>query len=173
VTTLPKPLKSEANPNDITILMEKNSTKTVSLVIKNVGDIEWSNTTYLSCLKNCDISGPSIPIKVAIKPGQEISLEITLKTEKDVGDYMSIWQLCNEKGEYFGQIILLRVFIKPNGTQLEDLKIKELAKNMQSLFDLKNVKLEIICEALKRSKGDYEQALPLIFELLSKESVIS
>jgi len=173
VTTLPKPLKSEAIPNEITVSMEKNSTKTVSVVLRNVGDIEWSNTTYLSCLKNCDIGGPSVPVKVAIKPGQEISLEITLKAEKEVGDYMSIWQMCNEKGEFFGQIIILRVFIKPNGTQLEDLKIKELARNMQTLFDLKNVRIEIICEALKKSKGDYEQALPIIFDLLSKESVMS
>jgi len=85
-----------------------------TLKLKNNGQKSWPKPVYLTCIsEESTITGNSVPIKLKIENGKENNVEIKLNN-KDLktGDYVSVWQLQNEKKESFGEKIVLKVKIE-------------------------------------------------------------
>jgi len=97
-----------------------------TLKLKNNGAKSWPKPVYLSCIAEAStITGNSVPIKLKIESGKENNVEIKLNN-KDLkaGDYVSVWQLQNEKKEFFGDNIVLKVKVEKKVELSKPLEIK-------------------------------------------------
>jgi hypothetical protein len=85
-----------------------------TLKLKNNGNKSWPKPVYLTCIGEAStILGNSVPIKLKIECGKENNVEVKLNNKGLLaGDYISIWQLQNEKKEGFGEKIVLKVKIE-------------------------------------------------------------
>ncbi len=107
-------LSSQCLSNSLSIVISEDSKELVKTVkLKNNGQKSWPKPVYLTCLTDqSTIKGPNVPIKIKVDPGKENNVEVKLsKKDLKVGDYISIWQLQNEKKEFFGEKVVLNVKI--------------------------------------------------------------
>jgi len=110
-----KELSSECLTSSLEIKCKDDTKEMVkSIKMKNNGERSWPKPVYLTCIKEeSGIYGPSSSIKLKVEKGKETNVEIKLNC-KDVkeGSYVSVWQLQNDKKEFFGQKISLKITIE-------------------------------------------------------------
>lgn len=110
-----KELSSEFLTDSLDVKCKPETKEIVkSIKVKNNGEKSWPKPVYLTCVKeDSAIHGPSSLIKLKIEKGRETNVEIKLNC-KDVkeGSYLSVWQLQNDKKEFFGQKICLKINIE-------------------------------------------------------------
>lgn len=83
-----------------------------SIKLLNNGTVSWPKPCYFTCIENeSTIFGNSNLLKIRVDPGKEINVEVcfNLKDVKEPGEYVSVWQLQNEKKEGFGQKVVFTV----------------------------------------------------------------
>jgi len=98
-----------------------------TLKLKNNGQKSWPKPVYLTCLtETSTVTGNNVPIKLKIESGKENNVEIKLNN-KDLkaGDYVSVWQLQNEKKENFGEKIVLRVKVEKKVSEKMSVDVKK------------------------------------------------
>jgi hypothetical protein len=85
------------------------------LKLKNNGKKSWPKPVYMTChTESSAVYGYSVPIKIKVEPGKESNVEIKLNNKQlKVGEYVSVWQLQNEKKEFFGDKIVLLLKVTP------------------------------------------------------------
>jgi len=110
-----KELSSECLTSSLEIKCKDDTKEIVkSIKILNSGERSWPKPVYLTCIKEeSGITGPSSSIKLKVEKGKETNVEIKMNC-KDVkeGSYVSVWQLQNDKKEFFGQKICLKIIIE-------------------------------------------------------------
>ena len=89
----------------------KNITK--SIKVKNTGNINWPKGSELVCIENISlVKGIGNRLCIKTEPMKEINIEITLDTSKyKPGSYNSYWQMKNDTGIFFGDVLEINVVI--------------------------------------------------------------
>lgn len=91
--------------------------KDIDVIIRtqNTGTAEWpigSKFANIHVKDNNNIVGEDSSLKKKFKPNENVNFIIKLQTSnKPKGKYTSLWQLQNEKGEPFGQVITIHIEI--------------------------------------------------------------
>jgi len=98
-------------------LMNKTNEIRKTIILRNNGSQSWPKPCYLTCInEESYIKGNSNLLRIKVDPEKEIKVEICLDLKnchKD-GDYFSVWQLQNEKKEFFGDKIIFLIKVKFN-----------------------------------------------------------
>ena len=115
-------LSSQCLTSNLTIVSSENSKEIVkTLKIKNNGLKSWPKPVYLTCIsESSTLIGNSVPIKLKVDSGKESNVEIKLNN-KDMksGEYVTVWQLQNEKKEFFGEQFVIFIKLENSSKQLE------------------------------------------------------
>jgi len=163
-----------------------------TLKLRNNGAKPWPKPVYLACvLESSTITGNSVPIKLRIESGKENNIELKFNNKDLVaGDYVSVWQLQNEKKEFFGEKIVLKVKIekkvevqkpmeiKPNFIQEErkDVFMQERpqeeiydsfvfqcqVEELKNMYSLQGIDDKQIKKAVVEAKGDVDMTFQLL-----------
>ena len=93
--------------------MNNNNFINIPIKLINDGNKNWPMPCFLACQENLSqIKGEKIKIfNTNGQPGCRIDvmLKIDLSKVNKTGIYVSVWRLYDEKGEYFGPQILLKI----------------------------------------------------------------
>lgn len=146
-------LSSKCITNSLDIIINEDSKEIVkTLKLKNNGKKSWPKPAYLTCLtEESSIKGNSASIKLKVDPGKENNVEIKLiKNDLKIGEYISVWQLQNEKREFFGEKIILnvkitksdKIFSDPMNLQTNNQVIKpnKISNNLENHNEITNLK---------------------------------
>jgi len=125
-------LSSQCLTSNLDIVSFEDSKEILkTLKLKNNGAKSWPKPVYLTCVAEAStVAGASVPIKLKIESGKENNVEIKLNN-KDIkaGDYVSIWQLQNEKKEFFGERIALKVKVEKK-VEIKKSIVEEVKKDV-------------------------------------------
>jgi len=152
----------------------KEILKTIKL--KNNGVKSWPKPVYLTCVAEAStITGPSVPIKLKIESGKENNVEIKLNN-KDLkaGDYVSVWQLQNEKKESFGEKIALKVKVekkvevkpvepeRPKEEIFDSFVFQCQVEELKNAYNLRGFDDKQIKKAVAEAKGDIDVTFQIL-----------
>jgi hypothetical protein len=171
----PIPLQSLFTINNIDLTFKVHEEHRHTVKIQNSGVKSWTKPAYLKSLEESTIKGASVPVKITIKPGMEVYLELVF-CSKVVGKHISFWQMCNDHDVPFGDILVINVNVLPineciynedkkkgeNKAQLKNMDF--LVKTMKENYQLSGIPDEKISAALQKSDGDFEIALCSFFD---------
>ena len=147
----------------------------------NTGTTNWNKYFTFVCFGNREelnyLKGNDITMKVIIKSGDSINLEIFIPTSKLIkGNYTSIWQMRNDKNNFFGDQLTLKINITSKDSVISNLNGKTNSnidklyieyghqlKVMKTSFDLSEINDEKILYALQKVKGNMDEAFALLF----------
>jgi len=155
----------------------KEIIKTIKL--KNNGTKSWPKPVYLTCIPEVStITGNSVPIKLKIDSGKENNVEIKFNNaDLKAGDYVSVWQLQNEKKESFGEKIMLKVKIEKKVEVSKPLEIKPerpqeeifdsfifqcQVDELKNAYNLSGFDDKLIKQAVIEAKGDVDMTFQIL-----------
>ena len=164
--------------NFLVEIEEKNDLrKGVKLI--NSGPTTWNKFFTFVCLgssdKNTYLKGNDIPMKLAIKPGESVNLEIYIPAVKIIkGKYTSNWQMRNDKNDYFGEQLNFEIIVREKYYMTKQFKTNDYLMKLKSqyhnelflmntLFDLTGIDELKILESLSKSNGNIDEAFSLLF----------
>jgi len=161
-----------------TIEIEENKDLRKQVKLINSGPTSWTKFYTFVCLnsvdKNTYLKGNDITMKVILKSGDSINVEIFIPAQKiRKGKYTSIWQMRNDKNEYFGEQFNLTINVihnekidyKKKMDEFEELHFEygHQLKLMKTTFELIGIEDKKILTALKLAKGNIDEAFGLLF----------
>ena len=115
-------LSSQCLTNNLEIIASVDSKDLIkTLKLKNNGLKSWPKPVYLTCIsESSTLLGIAIPIKIKVEPGKETNVEIKVCIKDlNAGEYVSVWQLQNEKKEFFGDRIVVNIKVESKLVQLK------------------------------------------------------
>lgn len=100
-----------------TINVVENTEIRKQIKLTNNGIVNWSKFFTFVCLNNSDknsyLKGNDVSLKVAIKAGSSINVEVIIPAKKVLkGKYTSVWQLRNDNNDYIGEQITLNINVE-------------------------------------------------------------
>ena len=172
-------LSSKCLTDNLSILVTDESKEIIkTLKLKNIGTKNWPKPVYLTCVaESSTIAGTSVPIKIKVESGKENNVEIKINS-KDLksGDYISVWQLQNEKKESFGERVTLNVkIVRPeevvdcqeNKSIYDSFVFQCQVDELKSAYNLKAFDDKTIKKAVVDAKGDVD----MTFQILNKRKI--
>jgi len=130
----PSELSSHCLTSNLDIVTFEDAKEVLkTLKLKNNGAKSWPKPVYLTCIsEESTLTGNSVPIKLKIESGKENNVEIKLNN-KDLkaGNYVSVWQLQNEKKDFFGDRIVLKIKVEKKVESSKPLEVVEVKKDVQ------------------------------------------
>jgi len=179
-------LSSQCLTSNLDIVSFEDSKEILkTLKLKNSGAKSWPKPVYLTCIgESSTIVGHNVPIKLKIESGKENNVEVKLNN-KDLkaGDYVSVWQLQNEKKEFFGEKIVLKVkiekkveskpleikpeFIQENKERPQEEIFESFVYQIQvdeikNAYNLKGFNDKQIKKAVVEAKGDVDMTFQIL-----------
>jgi hypothetical protein len=125
-----------------------------SIKLKNNCNLNWPKPCYFKNIQTeSNIYGPATPISVQVNPEKEIFVDIclNLKNVIESGEYISVWQLQNNKRKFFGEKVILKIKVN----YPEDISIKpEFVEIPKEIFfgSEKNIDIKTCADLLKYSQ---------------------
>lgn len=92
--------------------MVPNQTFTKTWKIKNDGACAWGSGYGLIYAYGERMSGKPQPLATVVEAGQEVEVSVDLKAPDKTGEYLSAWQMANDKGIPFGKALYLKILVK-------------------------------------------------------------
>jgi next-to-BRCA1 protein 1 len=81
--------------------------------VKNDGSCAWGAGYGLIYAGYSDrMSGQPQPSSGVVAVGQELELSVQFKAPTKVGEYVSAWQMANDKGIPFGKPVYVKIVVK-------------------------------------------------------------
>jgi len=178
-------LSSQCLTNSLDIVCTEDAKEIIkTLKMKNNGAKNWPKPVYLTCHNEAStITGNSVPIKLKVESGKENNVEIKLNN-KDLkaGEYVSVWQLQNEKKEFFGEKVVMTVKVEAvNKPEIKEKPIDVVMVNerpkeeiydsflfqcqvdeLKVAYDLKQFDDKTIKKAAVEAKGDVDMTFQLL-----------
>lgn len=84
----------------------------VTLQLINNGKLNWPTPSFLTCLEHgSGIIGKSVKILKEIEPSNsiDVNIKLDLSNINENGNFISLWQLFDEKGNSFGNIFSISI----------------------------------------------------------------
>lgn len=81
--------------------------------VKNDGGCAWGAGYGLVYANYADrMSGQPVPLGTVVSIGQEIEVSVNFKAPTTPGEYLSAWQMANDKGTPFPKVIFVKIVVK-------------------------------------------------------------
>lgn len=81
--------------------------------VKNDGGCAWGAGYGLVYANYADrMSGQPVPLGTVVSIGQEIDVSVNFKAPTTPGEYLSAWQMANDKGTPFPKVIFVKIVVK-------------------------------------------------------------
>ena len=122
-----------------------------SVKLLNNGMVSWPKPCYFTCIQSeSSIIGNSNLLRVKVHPEKQINVEVCLdlKNITQAGDYVSVWQLQNEKREGFGQKVIFKVKVKFTNDIVINQEFVEIPREI-FLEPVKEVRVRTCADLLK------------------------
>ena len=82
----------------------------IPIKLLNNGTTEWPSPCFFKCKKELsDIKGEKVKIMKSGKKAIDVKVKLNLSCINKSGEYISIWNLEDEKGESFGPTVTIKV----------------------------------------------------------------
>ncbi len=162
------------------VIIKENTDLRKQVRLINSGISTWSKFFTFVCFNNSDknnnLKGNDITLKVAIKTGDAINLEIFIPAQKiKKGKYFSTWQLRNDKNQYIGEQVNFNITVvsdEINNLLIPKSEEVDESKNtyadrlimMKEIFDMTGISDEVMLKALKDTGGNIEEAVILLLK---------
>lgn len=140
------------------LLIAPNVQTSLDVVIRNTGANTWeSGSVELKLVGGSNFGLASMqPIPITVKPGETVTLTLSLVAPDQVGTYPSRWQL-RHGTTYFGQEVIFSLIVLPAEQLDPQTIIDDPLAVLRAMFD------QLISDARKRLE---EEFLRLLTELL-------
>jgi polar amino acid transport system substrate-binding protein len=77
--------------------------------VRNTGTCEWGEGYTLIFAfgdqPESAMNGQPVPLSVAVKPGEEVEVEVDLIAPAEPGEYQALWQMLDKADEAFGELL--------------------------------------------------------------------
>ena len=95
----------------------KNETFTKTWKIENSGTTTW-DSSYKLVYVDGPLLGETLVVSIVnpVKPKNQIELSVPMKAPTTLGTVTNYWRMMNGKGQFFGDVLYLRIVV---GTELE------------------------------------------------------
>lgn len=81
--------------------------------IKNDGGCAWGAGYGLTYAGYTDrMSGQPQPLSTVVSIGQEVEVSVSFKAPSEPGEYLSAWQMVNERGIPFPKVVFVKVVVR-------------------------------------------------------------
>jgi hypothetical protein len=81
--------------------------------VKNVGGCAWGAGYGLIYAGYTDrMSGQPQPLTSVVSVGQEVEISVSFKAPTETGEYLSAWQMANDKGIPFPKVVFVKIVVK-------------------------------------------------------------
>jgi hypothetical protein len=101
-------------PDDTLINPGASFDKTWELL--NSGTCQWSTSYKLAFSSGDQMSGQDTSITVAVPSGSVVDITVPMAAPKDSGTYKGNWQMQNDQGQSFGNIIYVQIKVGAGAT---------------------------------------------------------
>jgi len=162
---------------NLVINVEENTEIRKQIKLKNSGQYIWKKYCTFVCLNNKDknfyLRGNDVNLKLAIKPGETINVEIIIPASRvQKGKYISVWQLRNENNEYFGEQVTLEITVNSkNSIKILEPEIATVLKVEPTNVRKEKIKLYQNGVAILKSEESLKKLRPLMEEMRNTYSI--
>jgi len=81
--------------------------------IKNTGICAWGDGYGLIYAGYADdMDGQPVPLGTLVQVGEEVEVSVSFKAPTKIGEYISAWQMANDKGITFGKALFVKIIVK-------------------------------------------------------------
>jgi hypothetical protein len=143
-----------------------------SIRLNNNGNVSWPRPCYFTCIQNeSNIYGKTTPIRVKVDPESQINVDICLNLKEVIksGEYTSVWQLQNNKRQFFGQKVILKIKVNFSEEIIINPQFVEIPREI-FLEPVRDIKIKTCADLLKTSQPtishmDLVQKMKQIYDL--------
>jgi hypothetical protein len=116
-TAIPCDSMALGNPVDVNIPDGSQMTPGQEFVktwkIRNNGSCVWGEGYGLIYAGYANrMSGQPEPLATVVEVGQEVEVSVSFKAPSEKGEYVSAWQMANDKGIPFGPAVFVKILVK-------------------------------------------------------------
>lgn len=81
--------------------------------VKNDGGCAWGAGYGLIYAGYANrMSGQAQPLTTVVSVGQEVEVSVSFKAPTEAGEYLSAWQMANDKGTPFPKVVFVKIVVK-------------------------------------------------------------